>query len=454
MPEPINTDNIHEISGQVDYAIKKKYRWISESGKNTCEKCKSLDGKVFDLNDLPKRPHPNCKCRVEEISVVDGSVAKLYGYRDEKFNMEIDAKEILGDLSVIRANVNSNFVIFLPKEITVKKQEILNDIERLQIEVNRYIETLPELNRYSNEYLFWQKSNQLSNFRSGVTRLNTEFEMLKKRRLELRFDSVVIDKISKFTQDLITVENELYQKYVEYNKQTKNQILQVPKIQATKKYLDEYNDLNLFLKSMKALTDGLVYAGRQYEDAAGLWVLESSNFTRGLDYLNKNGILVEHITELNNPELEEFVTKKCNSQNFNTDDPKGIIFHKDSSLAKSIIKSPEFKNIIWKYYKDLLINNKIVGETSISMEWNYMSQIDFNISINNFAASHKCYILNLSIKNGIVKAIIFDTEDYNDPKEFAPYMLQKAGIIKNYYFMVEIEIPLNEIYPNDEENLL
>jgi len=102
MPEPRNTDNTHEITGQVDYAIKKKYRWISESGKNTCEKCKSLDGKVFELNDLPKRPHPNCKCRVEEISIVEGSVAKLYGYRDEKFNLEIDAKEILGDLSVIK----------------------------------------------------------------------------------------------------------------------------------------------------------------------------------------------------------------------------------------------------------------------------------------------------------------------------------------------------------------
>ena len=112
----------HEITGQVDYAIKKKYRWISESGKNTCEKCKSLNGKVFELKDLPKRPHPNCKCRVEEISIVEGAVAKLYGYRDEKFNLEIDAKEILGDLSVIRKKIHEELDIVGYSEIIEKKR--------------------------------------------------------------------------------------------------------------------------------------------------------------------------------------------------------------------------------------------------------------------------------------------------------------------------------------------
>ena len=439
--EPRNIDNTHEITGQVDYAIKKKYRWISESGKNTCEKCKSLDGKVFDLKDLPKRPHPNCKCRVEEISVVEGAVAKLYGYRDEKFNLEIDAKEILGDLSVIRAKINAEFVILLPEEISDKKQELLDDIERLIIEVNRYIETLSELNRYSNENLFWQKSNQLTNFRSEVTRLNSEFERLKERRLELRFDRIAFDKMNKMTQDLIAVENELYNKFVNYLEQTKEKIIQIPEVQATKKYLDEYKELNLFLASMKAITDGLVYANRKYEDAAGLWVLESSNFTRGLDYLNKNGKLIEHISDLNNPELEKIVTKKCATQNFNTDDPKGIIFHKDSSIAKSIVTSidlkQKLKQIITNNISNLVLNNEKIDKISF----------DFKLrqGINNFASMHLCDIYNLKIKNKYVKMTLLDTVDYNDWKVFAPKALQDAGIIKNYYFIIEIEIPLNEV---------
>lgn len=446
MPEPRNTDNTHEISGQVDYAIKKKYRWISESGKNTCEKCKSLDGKVFDINDLPKRPHPNCKCRVEEISIVEGSVAKLYGYRDEKFNLEIDAKEILGDLSVIKAKINAEFVILLPEEISDKKQLLLDDIERLIIEVNRYIETLPELNRYSNENLFWQKLNQLTNFKSEVTRLNSEFERLKEKRLELRFDRITLNKVNKMTQDLIAIENELYNKFVNYLEQTKEKILQIPEIQATIKYLDEYNDLNLFLKSMKAITDGLVYAGRQYEDAAGLWVLESSNFTRGLDYLNKNGKLIEHISDLDNKELEISVRQKCIDQEFNTLDPKGIIFHKNSSLAKSITSSVVFKNLIYENLNRLVLNNEVISLTYGDFDWRSIFQGDkLDTSFNNYLSVHRTDFLNLYIKNGIIYATLLDTEDYNNPIEFAPFILQEFGIISNYYFIVEIEIPLSKI---------
>ena len=44
----------------------KKYIWISERGKTTCEKCQSLNGKIFSGDKVPNRPHPNCKCEVEE----------------------------------------------------------------------------------------------------------------------------------------------------------------------------------------------------------------------------------------------------------------------------------------------------------------------------------------------------------------------------------------------------
>lgn len=45
-----------------------KYVWRSENGENTCDKCKALDGKEFDFEDeVPERPHPNCKCYVEIV---------------------------------------------------------------------------------------------------------------------------------------------------------------------------------------------------------------------------------------------------------------------------------------------------------------------------------------------------------------------------------------------------
>ncbi len=202
MSEPRNIDNTHEITGQVDYAIKKKYRWISESGKNTCEKCKSLDGKVFDINDLPKRPHPNCKCRVEEISIVEGSVAKLYGYRDEKFNLEIDAKEILGDLSVIRKKINDSLEYVIYSDTIEKKELLRHNISLLENKINKYIERIPELNRNSNENLFLEKSMELASFRSRVTEINNKLEKIKTNYGILNKDGLMTGGAASITQDI------------------------------------------------------------------------------------------------------------------------------------------------------------------------------------------------------------------------------------------------------------
>ena len=60
-------DNIFNIilKGGISY---NKYVWHSENSENTCDICKSLDGQEFDFYDeVPQRPHPNCKCTVEIV---------------------------------------------------------------------------------------------------------------------------------------------------------------------------------------------------------------------------------------------------------------------------------------------------------------------------------------------------------------------------------------------------
>jgi len=62
--EKVNIEN-KVLNGGISY---NKYLWHSENSENTCEKCKELDGQVFDYYDeVPERPHPNCKCYVEII---------------------------------------------------------------------------------------------------------------------------------------------------------------------------------------------------------------------------------------------------------------------------------------------------------------------------------------------------------------------------------------------------
>ena len=53
------------LKGGISY---NKYVWHSENSEDTCDICKSLDGQEFDFYDeVPQRPHPNCKCTVEII---------------------------------------------------------------------------------------------------------------------------------------------------------------------------------------------------------------------------------------------------------------------------------------------------------------------------------------------------------------------------------------------------
>lgn len=44
------------------------YVWHCENNEHTCDKCKELDGKVFDFRDeVPERLHPNCRCTVKVV---------------------------------------------------------------------------------------------------------------------------------------------------------------------------------------------------------------------------------------------------------------------------------------------------------------------------------------------------------------------------------------------------
>lgn len=40
----------------------KKVVWVSEKDNKVCDKCKKLDGEVFEIDNLPSKAHYNCRC--------------------------------------------------------------------------------------------------------------------------------------------------------------------------------------------------------------------------------------------------------------------------------------------------------------------------------------------------------------------------------------------------------
>lgn len=75
-----NEKYIEKIASQyaiesVDKAKVEAYRengvekviWRAEHDNRTCNDCYELDGQIFTLNELPAKPHYNCRCTIEEF---------------------------------------------------------------------------------------------------------------------------------------------------------------------------------------------------------------------------------------------------------------------------------------------------------------------------------------------------------------------------------------------------
>ncbi|MBP3846494.1 hypothetical protein J6I39_01960 [bacterium] len=105
------------LKGGISYC---HYVWHSENGEHTCDECRELDGQVFEYYDeVPERPHPNCRCTVE---IVEGEI-------------ETDGEEPQDDKDKIPPRVPT------PQTPTPKPKETQNSVLIVINNVYDYIQT-------------------------------------------------------------------------------------------------------------------------------------------------------------------------------------------------------------------------------------------------------------------------------------------------------------------------
>ena len=136
-----------------------KYIWHSENSENTCDVCKSLDGKEFDFYDeVPERPHPNCKCTVE---VVEENESKPQTSNDyEKPCDTIDEIETM--ISDMEENIKEAKNLLSKVEIDV--QDLENDAFRVQNLIQDANNTLKNLSEEYGKHLPNCKNNVDSDY--------------------------------------------------------------------------------------------------------------------------------------------------------------------------------------------------------------------------------------------------------------------------------------------------
>lgn len=106
--------------------------YVWHASDNACEKCQSLNGKEFDnIDDIPDRPHPNCKCYIEEKEDILCDCFQLY----EKFENVIFDYEIL--LSELQYEIND--IDNITKEADFVLEMMDDELDDLEPELGKHL---------------------------------------------------------------------------------------------------------------------------------------------------------------------------------------------------------------------------------------------------------------------------------------------------------------------------
>lgn len=128
--EKENIENV-VLKGGISYC---KYVWHSENSDHTCDKCKELDGQVFDFYDeVPERPHPNCKCTVEVVENNEENSSQETNTNDEQCDCWNKIEILVGNANVLHNEIKQIFSEL--DNIEEEDLKLLNEIKNLKQQV-------------------------------------------------------------------------------------------------------------------------------------------------------------------------------------------------------------------------------------------------------------------------------------------------------------------------------
>lgn len=135
MVKKLNDENI-VLEGGINNS---KYVWHTEP--NACKICQELDGTVYyTKEDIPEKPHPNCKCTIEEI-LMDEEACDCYLFFDNIDSVLQEAEDLQAniineqqDISRIQAEYSNSHSDLI--------QGMINDLVSLEDPLNTLFQTV------------------------------------------------------------------------------------------------------------------------------------------------------------------------------------------------------------------------------------------------------------------------------------------------------------------------
>lgn len=446
------TNSMFELSVEKS---NKRYKWVTEP--NACQKCKDLEGKVFEtLEDFEAaRPHPHCKCSYEEIiepaekdkNIIQTAFTQAQEELEEQnLENEEDFWESFWDLSEpeniseeqVYANSLNEMGVYSKQQIEAQEQAV-KQIENLKLKTenlqNKIEKTIPIL------------ENEISELQK-IEKDNTNYSENK-----LQFVKELISDIFKSKEFLLNLLLELkkcYQKLQVYestanaffniNEILRNLLKIEHKTDSIKQRLSEEIAVILADKQLTILGG---YAYSKYFDMPEAYdllkiALNSENYNK--DYVDANGILYDKIEDYTNSNDRYRIRDRVTFENVDPNNLKVMVFNPDSSIVEKIRHSKSLE----KYLHENLDNLRVFGKPKTNT-------IEFeSIDSDLYSAIHGAEVTNMHLdKEGNLHMVIEDLYNFNagrtSVKGRVGRKLQEERVLEPYYVICPIIIPKEEL---------
>ncbi len=177
-----------------------KYIWRTE-GNNICQICRSMEGSEYESEeDIPNRPHPNCKCYVDIVKNNEHNEQNKDNENDDKEDEIINIiDELIGDMKSLQDEVSSfDTYIQIEKQdyqISISASSFIHNYSSEINKLNDYLEyniseleslkskpkkeALTEISRYQNYLDICQThlQNLIECFRKEIERIKNKEEL-------------------------------------------------------------------------------------------------------------------------------------------------------------------------------------------------------------------------------------------------------------------------------------
>ena len=376
---------------------KNEFNYEQKAEPGACEVCQELDGTVYETSDeIPSKPHPNCKCWINLVQKESPTTTDPIEIRREQ------AKD--------------------RKRAQFELEKLLGDVKVLQDEVDAYVN---DLEKYTNQIDELEEIYNLNNLKAE------DKNKIAQTRQKIKINK---NEGQKIANEINVLKNEIDRSAKSENGKEKLNIIH--KTYFTLKTKAENYIVN---NTPKHIVDniGMLYSkAYNLSESFELYKIASKNYDNE-EYIEKNGIMYESISQLNNKDLENEIRNRVISES-KKNDCKVLVLNENSSLASKIMSDNDFK---------MFLKNNI--ENIRKKETLPTQEIIFN-SGDTYNSLHGAVIKNIKFDNeGNLTMRIEDYYNFNLGRKSVRgrlgERLQNERKLENYYIIINIKIPKESI---------